>query len=231
MSAALCPVCGYDQGGYPLEWHDICGSCGLHYGYEGTGPDPKETEAMYAQFRDEWIAGGKKWWAPGKPPAGWDPDHQLARLLEANDTSLEATGRALQVIPDHESALRRMVADAHGGRYEAIKSLDEAKATPDAAVVMEGDYGGSIYLTCPAQLVQCDEPTLRQLLHDLDKHDWDDPEGVGLHYEVVPIGSGVAGGTGGGVVTDAVWLHPNLETKGLRERVVAVIRGGRVRLD
>ena len=105
----------------------------------------------------------------------------LARLrLSGRDEPVEATVAEMDVIPDHESVVRRMVAEAHGDRYEAIKSLDEAKATADAAVVMEGDYGGSIYLTCPARLVHCDEPTLRQLLRDLDKHDWNDPEGVGL---------------------------------------------------
>lgn len=86
MSVPLCPVCGYDQGGIGLDWHEICGSCGLHYGYEGAAPDPKQSEAMYAQFREEWIAGGKKWWAPGKPPEGWDPDSQLARLRQAEET-------------------------------------------------------------------------------------------------------------------------------------------------
>jgi hypothetical protein len=90
---------------------------------------------------------------------------------------------------------------------------------------MEGDYGGSIYLTCPARLVHCDEPTLRQLLHDLDKHDWNDLDGVGLYYEVAPVGSGVTGGTGGGVVTDGLWLHPDLETKGLRGRVEGPLLG------
>jgi hypothetical protein len=156
----------------------------------------------------------------------------LARVRRSGrDEPVEATVAEMEVIPDHESAVRRMVAEAHGDRYEAIKSLDEAKATADAAVVMEGDYGGSIYLTCPARLVHCDEPALRQLLHDLDKHDWNDPEGVGLYYEVAPVGSGVTGGSGGGVVTDSLWLHPELETEGLRERVEAVITGERVRLD
>ncbi|HEV7564925.1 MAG TPA: hypothetical protein VGO31_03075 [Microbacteriaceae bacterium] len=156
----------------------------------------------------------------------------LLRLWRsASVEPVEATAAKLEVIPDHESAVRRMVADAHGGGYTAIESLDEAKATPDAAIVMEGDYGGSIYLTCPAHLVRCDEGTLRQLLHDLDEQDWNDPEGVGLRYEVAPVGSGIAGGTGGGVVTDHVWFHPDLEAQGLRERAEAVITGKRLTLD
>jgi hypothetical protein len=48
----------------------------------------------------------------------------------------------LDVIPKHESAVRRLMADAHGGRYDALRSLDDAKRTQHAAVVMEGDYTG-----------------------------------------------------------------------------------------
>lgn len=156
----------------------------------------------------------------------------LSRLWRsATGEPVEGTFEQLEVVPDHESAVRRMVADGHGGSYKAIQSLDEARATPDAAIVMEGDYGGSIYLTCPALVVRCDERTLRQLLHDLDEHYWNDPEGVGLYYEVAPVGSGLVGGTDGGLVTDRVWLHPDLEAKGLRERAEAVITGKRVRLD
>jgi hypothetical protein len=154
----------------------------------------------------------------------------LAKLRSGPSGRVEATVGD-SVIPEHESALRRMVADARGGSYRALHSLDEAKAHPDGAVVMEGDYGGSIYLTCPARVVECDEATLRRLLLDLDKHDWDDVEGVGLYYEVAPQGSGIAGGTGGGVVTDGLWLHPNLDAKGLRQRVQAVIAGKRTQLD
>jgi len=148
-----------------------------------------------------------------------------------HDESTEAELAEVDVIPAHESALRRMVADSHDGRYEAVESLDAAKATIDAVIVMEGDYGGSIYLTCPVGLVQCDESTLWQLLHDLDKHGWNDPEGASLYFEVAPVGSGIAGGTGGGVVTDSVWLHPNLEKLHLRARVEAVISGDRGRIE
>lgn len=135
------------------------------------------------------------------------------------------------VIPDHESPVRRMMSEAHGGSYKAIKSLAEAQSMADAAIVMEGDSGGSIYLTCPASVASCDEPTLRQLLHDLDRYDWNDPEGVGLYYEVAPLGTAIGGGSGGGIVTDGVWLHPDLEAQGLYKRVVAVITGKRDRLD
>jgi hypothetical protein len=135
-----------------------------------------------------------------------------------------------QVLPEHESAVRRLAADAHGEAYGAHLSLEDAKRTDSGAVVMEGDWGGSIYLTCPARLVHCDEAALQQLLRDLDDHYWNEPEGAGLYYELAPAGSRIAGGTGGGVVTSGVWLHPVLEAKELRPQVEQVIAGERARI-
>jgi hypothetical protein len=37
-------------------------------------------------------------------------------------------------------------------------------ANPDGAVVLTGDYGGQVYLTVPAELVECREEALRVLL-------------------------------------------------------------------
>lgn len=96
-----------------------------------------------------------------------------------------------------------------GGRYRAYSSLEEARGDPDAAVVMEGDYGGSIYLTCPVRHVGCDAAALASVLRALDKLDWDDPDGARVYYEHRPVGSGVAGGTGGGIVRDGVWVNPH----------------------
>jgi hypothetical protein len=42
-----------------------------------------------------------------------------------------------------------MVADSRAEPYRAFRSLSEAQAVPDGLVVMEGDYGGQIYLTWP----------------------------------------------------------------------------------
>jgi hypothetical protein len=66
-------------------------------------------------------------------------------------------GVAVDVLPSHES-LRRMMADLHGVEYEAVESLIEAQARTDFAVVMQGDDGGSIYLTCPAAPVEGSSP-------------------------------------------------------------------------
>jgi hypothetical protein len=53
-------------------------------------------------------------------------------------------------IPDRERPVGRMLADANGEQYGAFGSLEEAKEADTAAVVMQGDEGGSIYLTCPS---------------------------------------------------------------------------------
>jgi hypothetical protein len=124
-----------------------------------------------------------------------------------------------------------MIADGHGVEYEAVESLIEAKARKDFAVVMQGDEGGSIYLTCPAALIACDEAALELLLAALDARYWNDRDMARVFCERLPIGSGVAGGTGGGFVTDGVWLHPRLEEQGMRPAVEAVIAGERDRID
>src|SRR5204863_8726815 len=72
-------------------------------------------------------------------------------------------GVAVDVLASHES-LRRMIADGHGVEYEVVESLIDAKARKHFAVVMQGDDGGSIYLTCPTSLIACDEAALESLL-------------------------------------------------------------------
>ena len=71
-------------------------------------------------------------------------------------------------IPDHESPVRRVISDAHGLPYYPLRSLDEAKACADGVVILEGDWGGQIYVVCPARMVACEAATLQQLLEDLD---------------------------------------------------------------
>jgi len=111
-------------------------------------------------------------------------------------------------LPDHHSGVRSMVDKT----YRAYRSLEAAREDPDTAVVMEGDWGGSVYLTCPVRLVRCDATTLEAVLAVLDKLDWDDPEGARVYYEHLPAGSGVAGGTGGGIVVDGVWVNPHFKS-------------------
>jgi hypothetical protein len=52
-----------------------------------------------------------------------------------------------------ESAVRRMIADAAGQQYQALGSLAESRTFADAIVVLEGDWGGQIYVVAPIKLV------------------------------------------------------------------------------
>ena len=51
-----------------------------------------------------------------------------------------------------ESGVRSMMASAAGERYVSFAVLDDARGHADSAVVFEGDYGGTIYLTIPVKL-------------------------------------------------------------------------------
>jgi hypothetical protein len=136
----------------------------------------------------------------------------------------------IDVLPDHESGVRRLMADARSEPYEALRSLAAAQSVEDGVVVMEGDYGGQIYLVCPACLVSCDESVLEQLLADLDAHEWNDSEGARVFYERRAVGAGVAGGMGGGTVVEGVWLHDELRKLGLEPAVLDVIANRRERI-
>jgi hypothetical protein len=121
-----------------------------------------------------------------------------------------------------------MVAQATGNAYVALHTLSEAQAVTDGVVILEGDYGGQIYVVARAALVRCTDRALRQLSSDLDGQEWDDPEGARVYFERRAVGTGVAGGMGGAVVGDSVWVHPRLE--GDRAAVEEVLDGRRTRL-
>ena len=120
--------------------------------------------------------------------------------------------------------VRSMMADGAGKPYLSFSSLAEAVAK-GGVVILEGDEGGQIYLTCPAALVKCGEDGLHRVLMYLDERAWDDRSSAHIYYEKLDEGGGVAGGMGGGLVTEDVWIHPNLMNKGLMPAVRAFIRG------
>jgi len=143
-------------------------------------------------------------------------------------------------IPPGVSAVRFMVGQAKEQPYVSFPTIEDARKHPDAALVMEADYGGQILLTCPVSKVHCTESVLKQLLHDLGnitwgdgglaKNDAADDGNEGYYFEALPVGSGVAGGMGGGVVLDDLWIHNELEKYGLRSQIKAVIAGTQARL-
>lgn len=108
-----------------------------------------------------------------------------------------------------------------------IESFELAKVTENAYVIMEGDWGGQIYLICPMKLIQCSEFTLTNLLDDLDNTAWEcnEGEGKGIYYEIRIPGEIVGGGMGGGEVTDQLWLHKEFTDLGLFKAIEKVITG------
>jgi hypothetical protein len=135
-------------------------------------------------------------------------------------------------LPEHESPVRRLISDAKRLAFRPLHSLEEAKAFDDGTVILEGDYGGQIYLTCPAHLVRCSPAVLRQLLLDIDAKCWacNEGEGAGIYFERKPQGSGVWGGMGGGAITEGLWLHKEVEGFSIRPQVEAVLAGQQDRL-
>jgi hypothetical protein len=138
-----------------------------------------------------------------------------------------------EMIPEYERPIGRIMADAHGDAFRPIPSLEEAQRVADGRVILEGDYGGQVYLTCPAALVRCSSEVLQQLLLDIDAWCWpgNDGHGAGVYFEQKPVGAGVWGGMGGGIIADGLWLHAEVEGFGIRDQVEAVLTGGRDRLE
>jgi hypothetical protein len=127
------------------------------------------------------------------------------------------------IIPDGVSPLRFMIAEAYGKPYRNFKNLVEARKGRNATLVMEGDYGGQIYLTCPVEKIKCGEKELKQLLEDIDAIEWGNPDGAGMYFEEIEKGSGVAGGMGGGIALEGLWVHERL--KSIENKIEAVISG------
>jgi hypothetical protein len=131
-----------------------------------------------------------------------------------------------------------MWAQAHGETYEALVSLSDARKYSDSVLIMEADSGGQILLTCPVRYVLASEETLLQLLCDLESITWCgcglakslEPYDADLYFEVLQVGAGVAGGMGGGLVVDGIWLHKELCDHGLKDQIAAILTGQQVRL-
>lgn len=123
------------------------------------------------------------------------------------------------------SMVRSSVAGSQGTPYRSFRTLAEAKAAPQAALILEGDYGGQILLTCPVALIGCTDARIHRLSVELQQLCWGDPHGSGVQFEPLGPGDGVAGGMGGGVVTDGLWLHEELVQLGMHEAIESVVTG------
>ena len=125
--------------------------------------------------------------------------------------------------PKHESGVRSLIAEANGDGYSVLGSLSEARNFPDSTVILEGDYGGQIYVVAPVSQVKCNEATLLLLLSELNATQWDDPEGASIFFERLAVGAGVPGGMGGAAVERGIWIHERLQTQ--RTAIAAVLAG------
>ena len=117
-----------------------------------------------------------------------------------------------------------MIAESQGRTYRSYTSLAEASAN-NGVVILQGDDGGQIYLTCRAAKVKCSEIGLKKLLGFLDALSWKDASAAMIYFEDVPMNSGVSGGMGGGIAIDDVWLHPKLRELGIEDKVRSFIFG------
>lgn len=75
-------------------------------------------------------------------------------------------GEVPSEVPPHD--VRQFLAETDNAEFVAYGSLEGAARDPDAAVVLSGDYGGTIFLTLPVARLGCDLGTLRTLVSDLD---------------------------------------------------------------
>ena len=112
-----------------------------------------------------------------------------------------------------ESPVRSIVNSLSNQNYTSANSLAEAKNKKNYYLVMEGDCGGQIYLTCPVNLIKCSECILYEILIAIDKNQWpeNDISMRNIFYEPFELNQGVLGGMGGGIVLEKeIWIHPNL---------------------
>jgi hypothetical protein len=173
------------------------------------------------------MTGGER--GPGAWRAGHrDADGAGEGRPEAVPANPVGTG-AGAVVPPHESAVRRLAADATGRPYHALRTLAEARAVDDGVVVLEGDLGGQVYAVFPASAVRCSEEQLRRLARDLDRRlrPSSDGSGTDVYFERHRFGERIAGGAGGGVVLPGGWAHDELVQAGLEAAIAEVITGRR----
>lgn len=121
----------------------------------------------------------------------------------------------------HESPIRRVIAEKNNEEYRSVKSLEEARKN-NALLIMEGDYGGQIYLSCPVKLIKCDGKTIQSLLMKLDKLAWNDPDGAKVYYEIMRTDSIISGGMDGGVAKKGLWIHPQFSK--LKKEILAILQ-------
>ena len=116
------------------------------------------------------------------------------------------------VLPEHERPLGHFFHESYGTPFEPFRSFEEARNNDSSYVILQGDWGGQVYVVAPMCMVKCSERSLKNLLKVIDDEQWSCNEGDGaeIFYErLIPPGP-VAGGMGGGVATQDIWVHPKI---------------------
>lgn len=134
-------------------------------------------------------------------------------------------------VPEHE--VRSFLAEINGEQHLAYHSMTEAREDPDAAVVLSADYGGTIFLTVPVRLCKCTLEALETLISDLDAVTWfsGDPTIATVALERHPVGTGVTGGDGGGIIIEGVGTHPKRLPGEMARQAAEIIQAERDRID
>ncbi len=146
------------------------------------------------------------------------------------------------IIPPHCNPIQFMMAQAQGdaAAYRPLASLEEAQSVDHGVMTMIADSGGQVLLSIPAKQVRADAPTLKQLLSDLEAITWgsgfdaassNEIYDAAMYFQVAPPGTGLWGGSGGGLVTDGLWLHDELEDLNLRGQITRILSAFQPRLD
>jgi 3-methyladenine DNA glycosylase AlkD len=142
-----------------------------------------------------------------------------------HNTNKEPTANELPPPEEYMSDMRYIVHHAKGEPFNPLPDYANAKEAEHGCVIIEGDYGGQIYLTCPMKYVKCSHDELVTLAHDLDRLYWDDDNGCNVYYEEYESPHGISGSMGGGNLIDGLWLHPDFDGIQVKNRVLAVING------
>jgi hypothetical protein len=140
-------------------------------------------------------------------------------------------------IPKHHSSVQHIMNKYHSRTYVPLATLEEAKEQENGVVVLEGDWGGIIYATCPVKHLHdaITHDDIVSLCKTVEYDHWgygarDIPKevpaegGPGVYYQCVKPGGGVWGGSGGGKVIDGLWVHSKL-TSELRRQITQVLLG------
>jgi hypothetical protein len=102
----------------------------------------------------------------------------------------------------------------------------------DGVISLTNDNGGIVAVVAAASHVRCSPEALVRLHLQINLITWsrDSARSTGIHYQRLPTGGHIAGGTGGGEVIPGTWVHRIYEELGIADEIRDVIEGRAERL-